>query len=194
MNTNELASNKSESNESASNEPASVVMQAYWAMIVRRKWLVMSSILAGVMVAGALCLVLPKSYRSSTLILIEDQKIPDEYVKGIGGGSIEERVTMIQQQVMSRTLLSQTMEELAPTLELHIALRTVDTIPYDPRLAVDLLLSGAIDQEHLPVEFLDRAIRAQNHTVLPPGYRPFPRSLEQLKELTGHIQVGPACY
>jgi len=58
-----------------------------------------------------LCLVLPKSYRSSTLILIENQKIPDDYVKGIGGASTEERLTMIQQQVMSRTLLSQTIEE-----------------------------------------------------------------------------------
>jgi polysaccharide chain length determinant protein (PEP-CTERM system associated) len=94
-----------------SNEPASVAIQAYWAMIVRRKWLVVSSILASVVVAGVLCLVLPKSYRSSTLILIENQKIPDEYVKGIGGASIEERLTMIQQQVMSRTLLSQTIEE-----------------------------------------------------------------------------------
>ena len=71
----------------------------------------MSSILAGVMVAGVLCLVLPKSYRSSTLIVIENQKIPDDYVKGIGGASIEERLTMIQQQVMSRTLLSQIIEE-----------------------------------------------------------------------------------
>ena len=71
----------------------------------------MSSILAGVVVAGVLCLVLPKSYRSSTLILIENQKIPDDYVKGIGGASIEERLTMIQQQVMSRTLLSQIIEE-----------------------------------------------------------------------------------
>lgn len=106
MSTNELASN-----ETPPNEPVSVVIQAFWAMIVRRKWLVMSSILAGVMVAGLLCLVLPKSYRSTTLILVEDQKIPEDYVKGIGGGSIEERVTMIQQQVMSRTLLSRTMEE-----------------------------------------------------------------------------------
>ena len=106
MNTNEPASSKP-----ASNEPASVMMQVYWAMIVRRKWLVMSSILAGVVVAGVLCLVLPKSYRSSTLIVIENQKIPDDYVKGIGGASIEERLTMIQQQVMSRTLLSQIIEE-----------------------------------------------------------------------------------
>ena len=93
------------------NEPASVMMQVYWAMIVRRKWLVMSSILAGVVVAGVLCLVLPKSYRSSTLIVIENQKIPDDYVKGIGGASVEERLTLIQQQVMSRTLLSQIIEE-----------------------------------------------------------------------------------
>ena len=111
MNTNEPASNEPASNEPASNEPASVVIQTYWAMFVRRKWLVISSILAGVMVAGALCLVLPKSYRSSTLILIENQNIHDDYVKGIGGASIEERLTMIQQQVMSRTLLSQTIEE-----------------------------------------------------------------------------------
>ena len=67
-------------------EPTSVMMQDYWTIIARRKWLVISCILAGVMVAGALCVVLPKSYRSSTSILIEDQKIPDDYVKGIGGG------------------------------------------------------------------------------------------------------------
>ena len=93
------------------NEPTSVVIQTYWAMIVRRKWLVICSILACVVVAGVLCKVLPKTYRSSTLILIENQKIPDDIVKGIGGASIEERLTMIQQQVMSRTLLSQTIEE-----------------------------------------------------------------------------------
>lgn len=98
-------------NEPVSNEPASVTVQVYWAMIVRRKWLLISSILAGIAVAGILCLVLPKSYRSSTLIVIENQKIPDDYVKGIGGASVEERLTLIQQQVMSRTLLSQIIEE-----------------------------------------------------------------------------------
>ena len=98
-------------NEPVSNEPASVTLQLYWAMIVQRKWLLIGSILAGIAVAGVLCLVLPKSYRSSTLIVIENQKIPDDYVKGIGGASVEERLTLIQQQVMSRTLLSQIIEE-----------------------------------------------------------------------------------
>ncbi len=92
-------------------EPMSVAMWEYWGMLVRRKWVVIASILAGVVIGAVLCVVLPKSYRSSTMILIENQKIPDEYVKGIGAGHIEERLMMIQQQVMSRALLSQILEE-----------------------------------------------------------------------------------
>ncbi len=92
-------------------EPLSVQMRGYWGQILRRKWLVLGSVVAGVGIAATLCVVLPKSYRSSTLILIENQKIPDEYVKGIGGASVEERLTLIQQQVMSRTILSQILDE-----------------------------------------------------------------------------------
>lgn len=92
-------------------EPVLVTLREYWGGLVRRKWLVIVSILAGTMIGVVLCLVLPKSYRSSTVILIESQKIPDEYVKGIGGGKIEERLMMIQQQVMSRGLLSQILSD-----------------------------------------------------------------------------------
>lgn len=92
-------------------EPMSVTMREYWGILVRRKWTVLAAVLAGLVIGGVLCLVLPKSYRSSTLILIENQKIPDDYVKGIGAGNLEERLMMIQQQVMSRALLSQILEE-----------------------------------------------------------------------------------
>lgn len=92
-------------------EPLSVQMREHWDTIRRRKWLVLGFIAAGIAVAATLCIVLPKSYRSSTLILIENQKIPEDYVKGIGGASIEQRLTMIQQQVMSRTILSQILDE-----------------------------------------------------------------------------------
>lgn len=92
-------------------EPMSVTMREYWAILVRRKWTVVAAALAGVIIGGILCMVLPKSYRSSTLILIENQKIPDDYVKGIGAGNLEERLMMIQQQVMSRALLSQILED-----------------------------------------------------------------------------------
>lgn len=92
-------------------EPMSVLIRQHWDNIIRRKWLVLGSLAAGVTIAAILCVVLPKSYRSSTLILIENQKIPEDYVKGIGGANIEQRLTMIHQQVMSRTFLSQILDE-----------------------------------------------------------------------------------
>ena len=83
----------------------------YWHIATKRKWIIIGSILTALGIAGILCLVLPKSYRSSTLILVETQKIPEDYVKAIVGGSIEERLLMIKQQVMSRTLLSRVVNE-----------------------------------------------------------------------------------
>jgi succinoglycan biosynthesis transport protein ExoP len=87
------------------------VFQDYWNLVLRRKWLILS--IWALCVAGAivLCVTLPKSYRSNTLILVESQKIPENYVKAIVGPSIDERVRMIQQQVMSRTLLTKVVEE-----------------------------------------------------------------------------------
>ena len=92
-------------------EPVSVTIREYWAIITRRKWIVLGTWVLCVLIAGVLCLVLPKSYQSSTLILIENAKIPDDYVKGLVGASVEERLTMLQQQVMSRTLLGQIIED-----------------------------------------------------------------------------------
>jgi uncharacterized protein involved in exopolysaccharide biosynthesis len=83
----------------------------YWHMVLRRKWLVLAIFFACVGVGGILCVVWPESYRSSTLILVESQKIPEEYVKTLIGSSIEERLNSIQQQVMSRTLLTQMIQE-----------------------------------------------------------------------------------
>lgn len=92
-------------------EPISVIVQEYWGIILRKKWAVIACILAGIVVGALLCWILPKSYRSSTEILIENQKIPDEYVKGIGRGNLEERLMLIQEQVMSRAFLSPILEE-----------------------------------------------------------------------------------
>jgi len=93
------------------NESLPITFYDYLSMAARRKWLIIGAVLLSLGIAGILALVLPKSYRSSTLILVEDQKIPEDYVKAIVGGSIEGRLIMIKQQVMSRTLLSKVVEE-----------------------------------------------------------------------------------
>src|SRR6478736_8370465 len=83
----------------------------YWHMVLRKKWLVLAIFVACVVGGGILCVVWPASYRSSTLILVDSQKIPEDYVKALIGSSIEERLNSIQQQVMSRTLLTQMIQE-----------------------------------------------------------------------------------
>jgi polysaccharide biosynthesis transport protein len=95
---------------SQSNSPSLALIE-YWHIIVRRKWLALAICFTCLGVGGILCAAWPESYRSSTLILVESQKIPEDYVKALIGPSIEERLSSLQQQVMSRTLLTQVIKE-----------------------------------------------------------------------------------
>ena len=65
-----------------------LTLSDYWDIAVRRKRPFWDPICVCLAIAGLLCLLLPKTYRSSTLILVEDQKIPETYVKGIFAGNI----------------------------------------------------------------------------------------------------------
>lgn len=87
----------------------------YWDIILRRKWLVLIILTGSMVIAAVLCVVLPKSYRSTTTVLIESQKIPASYVKSGVEGTVEGRLNAIQQVVMSRSLLSKVAEEFKLT-------------------------------------------------------------------------------
>ena len=50
-------------------------------------------------------------YRSETVILVEQQKIPEKYVPSVIGGSTAERVSTMTQQVLSRTNLQKVIDE-----------------------------------------------------------------------------------
>lgn len=93
------------------NSSANLSPQDYIGMVRRQKWLILSSIIISMTIAAGLCVVLPKSYRSTTTVLVESQKIPESYVKSGVEGSIEGRISAIQQIVMSQSLLTQVAEE-----------------------------------------------------------------------------------
>lgn len=63
-------------------------------------------------IAVIIGLTLPKSYRSSTLILVEKQQIPEQYVRSTLGVGIENRLQTISQQINSRTLLESVINAL----------------------------------------------------------------------------------
>jgi len=86
-------------------------MSDYLELLRRRAWMVLACLLVGLLGAGVVFLVIPKTYRSSTLILVESQKVPTDMIKPVTVDTIEERLISIQQQIFSRTLLRKVIEE-----------------------------------------------------------------------------------
>ena len=77
----------------------------------QHRWVIATSIAISVAVAAVYCVVAPKQYRSETMILVEDQKIPENFVKGVDEGNLEQRIFVIQKQVKSRTILTDIVKE-----------------------------------------------------------------------------------
>jgi polysaccharide chain length determinant protein (PEP-CTERM system associated) len=77
----------------------------------QHRWAIAGSIAACVALAGVYCVVAPKQYRSETMILVEDQKIPENFVKGVDEGNLEQRIFVIQKQVRSRAILTDILKE-----------------------------------------------------------------------------------
>lgn len=81
----------------------------------RRKWMLIIPVFIGITLASLVAYLLPSYYRSTTLILVEAQQIPEAYVKSTNMSPIEEQLNTIKQQVMSRTKL----EEIIDSLNLY---------------------------------------------------------------------------
>jgi len=81
-------------------------------------WVPILTLIAGVGFSIDFGRKLPKIYQANTLILVEPQKIPTNYVKPIVTTPIENRLKTIQQQVTSRSRIETIIqsENLFPTL------------------------------------------------------------------------------
>ena len=82
-----------------------ITMQDFAGMIRRRLWLVLASVL--VIFGGAVVLsyILPPRYQSQTLVLIEQQKVPENYVTPVSPVS-GERLALLREQILSRSRLN----------------------------------------------------------------------------------------
>src|SRR5438045_2629193 len=80
---------------------------AGWAMRLsrHRRW-VMVSVLLGWSLGVCISLVLPARYRSETLILVEQQRVPEHYVEPNVAADVQQRLRSMSEQILSRTRLS----------------------------------------------------------------------------------------
>jgi len=91
---------------------AAISPEHYLRLILHRKWMVLG---AFVIITGATVAVtsrLPDIYASSTLILVDPQKVPESYVKSTVTGDIQNRLGTLSQQILSATRLQTIIDNL----------------------------------------------------------------------------------
>jgi polysaccharide chain length determinant protein (PEP-CTERM system associated) len=111
-----------------------LTIKDYAEIFWRRKWWFIVPVFLGVSLATLYSYSLPPVYRSSTLILVEPQKIPESYVHPTVTSSVEERLNTISQQILSRTNLEKIISEFG-------LYRAADASPASAQNAIDRLLS-----------------------------------------------------
>lgn len=95
------------------NQSESFDWRHYASIVRRRSWyLLIPLFLVWLLVWGA-GWVLPSKYRSSTLILVEQPTVPQQFVVPNVGGDLQDRLQSITQQILSRTHLLDIIQRLS---------------------------------------------------------------------------------
>lgn len=83
--------------------------------------------------------LLPKQYRSTTLILMESEKVPDSFVPKVATEDDARRIDNVRAEVLSRTRLESVLASASPYPEIDSRTRAVDTM----RKAISVNPSGS---------------------------------------------------
>ena len=82
-------------------------LEDYIEIILYRKWLLILPVVILVVLTAVGSKFLPDIYRSETVILVEPQQIPEEYVRSTVTLDLEQRIANIRLQILSRTRLEE---------------------------------------------------------------------------------------
>jgi polysaccharide chain length determinant protein (PEP-CTERM system associated) len=83
----------------------------YLAILRRRRWPILIPALLGPLVAFSVSLGLHSQYTSGTLVLVEQQKVPESYVRSVVTDALNQRLATMQEQILSRTRLQPIIEK-----------------------------------------------------------------------------------
>jgi len=100
-------------------EQAAKPIKFYIDMALRRKWYILIPLVVSMVASYGLYMYLPKIYRATTMILVQPQVIPKDYVRPTIASSVSDRLSTISQEILSRTRL----ENVIQTFNLYPELR-----------------------------------------------------------------------
>ena len=82
----------------------------YLQMLRRRIWWIAIPFVLAPLLSLGVTFLLPNRYTSRTLVLIEQQKVPEKYVNTVVNDDLGERLATMQEQILSRTRLQPIIE------------------------------------------------------------------------------------
>ena len=94
------------------NEPVFLGWEEYWAIAVRRRWWILLPLFLVWAAVWATSWFLPVSYTSESLILVEQQKVPDQYVVPNVTSNLQYRLQSLTEQILSKTRLQSMIDRL----------------------------------------------------------------------------------
>ena len=92
-------------------EPAPMGISDYLEILKRRAGVMVAAAIVIYIVAAIVAMALPAIYRSTAVILVEEQAIPQEFIKSTITSFADERIQVISQRVLTRTTLLQLVEK-----------------------------------------------------------------------------------
>jgi succinoglycan biosynthesis transport protein ExoP len=152
-------------------------LRGYLEAPLRRPLFVFIPLGIAACIAGSLSFMLPRMYRSSTLILVESEKMPDSFVRSMATETSIKRLMTIRQEILSRTRLETILEELKPYPKAESVTAGVESM----RAAIEINVKGndafAIEYVHqspqkaqevtsrLATLFIDQSTKAREQQV-----------------------------
>ena len=93
------------------NTKPALTVHDYWQILLRRRWWLIGALFVCWLLAWGASRLLPSVYRSETLILVEQQKVPEQYVVTNVSVDLQEQLQSMTQQILSRTRLERIIEK-----------------------------------------------------------------------------------
>jgi polysaccharide chain length determinant protein (PEP-CTERM system associated) len=83
-------------------------LDEYWAIVRRRRWYILLPVFACWAIVWAVSWLVPSTFQSDALVLVEQQKVPEQYVVPNVTVNLQDRLQSMTQQILSRTRLQST--------------------------------------------------------------------------------------
>ncbi|MGH9430880.1 MAG: Wzz/FepE/Etk N-terminal domain-containing protein, partial [Terriglobia bacterium] len=132
----------------------------YKALLKRRRWVILLPALVGPLVAFIIALALTPKYTSTSLILIEEPKVPERFVPSVVGDDLTARLATMEEQILSRTRLQPIIERYG-LYKSELKSKSIEDVVEDMRK--DILV--------VPVEFSKQPQNTNPNKQTVPGFR-----------------------